>query len=262
MKKFLKILVWILTIGAIATGWAFTRKEHVEHPLNGVNMTLQRDGESGFINYSVVYQNVVNICDTTENTDVTKIPVDSVRNYLKTIPWAINSEANISLDETLIVELVECQPVMRVYSKKGKSVYLDAEGRIFPVNPHYVPHVLVGNGYLEFPVTKSSSSIYDDLYKNTDLPRMFGVMKSVLDNPYANCCVKQVFYAKNGWYELSMNNVDLDVILGDGDNVDEKLMNLQHFFEKMQGNPDLKEFGKVNFNFENQVVCTKIKKNE
>jgi len=258
MKKFLKILVWILTVGAICTGWAFTHKEHIENPLNGVSMTLKRDGENGFINYGNVYQTVVNICDTTNNTEVTKIPVDSVRNFLKTIPWATATTANISLDETLIVEIVECQPVMRVYNKKGNSVYLDAEGRVFPVSKNYVPHVLVGSGYLEFPVTKTSSSIYDEKYKDTDLPKMFGVMKNVLDNSYSNCCVKQVFFAKNGWYELSMNNVDLDVVLGDGDNISQKLLNLQYFFEKMQGSPDLKGFGKVNFNFENQVVCTKI----
>lgn len=260
MKKFMKILVWVLTVGAIVTGWAFTHKGHIEHPLNGIVVNLHRDVEDGFIDYNAAIKTVARICDTTRNREVGMIPVDSVRNYLKTIPWAISSEANISLDETLIVEIVECQPVMRVYNSQGKSVYLDAEGRIFPVNERYVPHVLIGNGYLDFPATKTSSSIYDKKYKDTDLPKMFEVMKEVLNNSYTNCCVKQVYLAKNRWYELAMNNVDLEVVLGDGDNVGEKLANLQCFFEQMQGNPDLKEYVKINFNFDNQVVCTKNNK--
>lgn len=260
MKNFLKIFVWILTVGAIATGWAFTRKEHVEHPLKGIQLTLERDTKNGFIDYDAVYQTIAKICDTINNTDVMMIPLDSVRGYLKTIPWAIHSEANISLDEALVAELVECQPVMRVYNKRGKSVYLDADGGVYPIHKSYVPHVLIGNGDADFPVvTKSSSSIFDEDYKNTDLPKMFNVMKSVLSNSYTNCCVKQVYLAKNNSFELTMNNVDLKVILGDDDNIDVKLYNLQCFFEQMQGNPEMKNYSKVNFNFENQVVCTKNK---
>ncbi|MCQ2319319.1 MAG: hypothetical protein MJZ90_10445 [Bacteroidales bacterium] len=260
MKKILKILVWILTVGAIVTGWVFTHKGHVEHPLNGIVVNLHRDVEDGFINYDAVIKTVAKICDTTKNREVTMIPVDSVRSYLNSIPWAVASEANISLDETLIVELVECQPVMRIYNNHGKSVYLDAEGRVFPICGRYTPHVLIGSGYLDFPVTETASSIYDEKYKDTCLPQMFGVMMEVLKNSYTRCCVKQVYLAKNRWYELSMNNVDPEVVLGDGENVGEKLTNLGCFFEQMQGNPDLKEYKKINFNFDNQVVCTKNNK--
>lgn len=258
MKKFLKILVWVLTVGAIVTGWVFTHKEHIEHPLKGVQLTLDRANETGFIDYGKVYHDIVSICDTLNNTDVTMIPVDSVRNYLKTIPWATYTEANISLDEVLVVNVVECQPVMRVYNKLGNSVYLDADGNIYPINRQYIPHLLIGSGYVDFPiVTKTSSSIYEEKYKDTDLPEFFSVMMSVLNNSYSSCCVKQVYLAKNRNYELTMNNVDQKVILGDGENSDLKLHNLQCFFEQMQGNPDLRNYCKVNFNFENQVVCTK-----
>lgn len=260
MKKFLKISVWILTVGAIVTGWVCTQKEHIGHPLKGVMLTLDREGENGFIDYGKVYHDIVNICDTLNNTDVTMIPVDSVRNYLKTIPWVVFAEANISLDEVLVVNIVECQPVMRVYNKLGKSVYLDADGNIYPISSQYIPHLLIGSGYLSFPVlTKTSASVYDEEYKDTDLAEIFSVMMDVLNNSYSRCCVKQVYLAKNKNYELAMNNVDLEVILGDGENSDLKLYNLQCFFEQMQGNPDLKNYCKVNFNFENQVVCTKNK---
>ena len=59
-----------------------------------------------------------------------------------------------------------------------------------------------------------------------------------------------------------MNNVDLKVILGDAIDVDERLMNMQYFFEQMQGSPELQNYSKINFNFENQVVCTKRNKNK
>ena len=242
MNKFLKISVWVLTIAAIACLWYFSHKEHVGHPLKGVELTLLRETEEGFIDKDVVYQKIMAICDTAKNKDITMIPLDSVRNYIKSIPWAIYTDANITLDEVMVVNIAECQPIMRVYNKNGRSVYLDADGNVYPDKSGYSMHLLIGSGYIT----------------DENLPKVFKVMKSVLNNSYSNCCVKQVYFdGKN--YELVMNNVDMKVVLGDDKDVDEKLMNLKYFFEQMQGSPELKNYCKINFNFENQVVCTKNK---
>lgn len=39
-------------------------------------------------------------------------------------------------------------------------------------------------------------------------------------------------------------------------------MNMKYFLEKMQGSEELKNYKQINFNFENQVVCTKNNKNK
>ena len=259
MKQFLKISVWVLTIAAIGCLWYFTRQDHVEHSLKSVEMSLERVGNQGFIDSLDVYNNIMKICDTANNSDITKIPIEEVRAYLNTIPWAIYTDANITLDEVLVVQIIECQPVMRVYNKKGQPVYLDEEGRIFPVKADHPLHLLVGSGNLNFEaVTKTSACISDSLYQTSDLPKIFEVMRKVQNNTYTNCCVKQVYFDGKE-YELVMNNVDLKVILGSDSNVELKLRNLQYFFERMQGSPDLKDYCKINFNFENQVVCTRNK---
>ena len=102
MKKFLKILVWVLTVGAIACLWYFTHKEHFEHSLKGLELTLMRENEDGFIVKDAEYQKIMKICDTTNNTDITMIPLDSIRNYIQSIPWAVYTDANITLDEMLV----------------------------------------------------------------------------------------------------------------------------------------------------------------
>ena len=249
----------MLTIAAIACLWYFTRKEHVEHPLKGLELTLMRENENGFIVKDAEYQQIIKICDTVKNNDITKIPLDSVSKYIASIPWAIYTDANITLDEIMVVNIVECKPIMRIYNKEGRSVYLDEEGRIYPTRANYTPHLLIASGNLNFKALKGkSASIYDSEYSKSDLPKVFKVMKSILNNSYSNCCVKQLYYDGRE-FELVMNNVDLKVVLGDDQDVDKKLMNMKYFFEQMQGSPDLKNYSKISFNFVNQVVCTKNK---
>lgn len=259
MRKFLQILVLVITVAAIGCLWFFTHKEHVERPLQRVDLTVVRQTEKGFINKDVEYQKIMRICDTVHNNLVTMIPIDSVRNYIATIPWAVYTEAEMTFDEVLKVKIIECQPVMRVYNKDGHSVYLDESGNIFPESANYTPHLLIGNGNLNFKALKNrNANIGDKDYSSSDLPKMFKVMMSVLNNSYSKVCVKQVYY-DNKTYELVLNNVDLKVILGNDKNVDVKLMNMKYFLEKMQGSSELKDYNTINFNFENQVVCTKNK---
>ena len=262
MRKFLQILVLVITIGAIGCLWFFTHKEHVERPLHHVELTIVRQNDNGFIDKIAVYQKILRICDTVHNNLATMIPIDSVRNYIATIPWAVYTNADMTFDEVLKVKIVECQPVVRVYNKEGQSVYLDDEGRIFPESKIYTPHLIIGSGNLNFKALKNrQANVFDRDYASSDLPKMFNVLKNVLNNSYSKICVKQVYY-DNKTYELVLNNVDLKVILGNDKNVDVKLMNMKYFLEKMQGSEELKDYKQINFNFENQVVCTKNNKNK
>lgn len=262
MRKFLQILVLVITIGAIGCLWFFTHKEHVERPLHHVELTIVRQNDKGFIDKIAVYQKILRICDTVHNNLATMIPIDSVRNYIATIPWAVYTNADMTFDEVLKVKIVECQPVVRVYNKEGQSVYLDDEGRIFPESKIYTPHLIIGSGNLNFKALKNrQANVFDRDYASSDLPKMFNVLKNVLNNSYSKICVKQVYY-DNKTYELVLNNVDLKVILGNDKNVDVKLMNMKYFLEKMQGSEELKDYKQINFNFENQVVCTKNNKNK
>lgn len=262
MRKFLKILVLVITIAAIGCLWFFTHKEHVERPLQRVELTIVRPNEDGFIDRIAEYQKIMRICDTVHNNLVTMIPIDSVRNYIATIPWATYTEAEMTFDEIMKIQIVECQPVMRIYNRNGQSVYLDENGNIFPESTIYTPHLIIGSGNLNFKAVRNhNANIADIEYTNSDLSKMFNVMKSVLNNLYSKICVKQVYY-DNKNYELVLNNVDLKVILGNDKNVDLKLMNLKYFLEKMQGSEELAKYKQINFNFENQVVCTKNNKNK
>ena len=102
-------------------------------------------------------------------------------------------------------------------------------------------------------------NINDENYADTDLPEIFSLMKEIVHDDYARICVKQVFKDKNKNYVFSLNNTNIIVIFGDVNNIKEKLHKMKHFFERMQGNPELDNYKEINLNYKNQVVCTKNK---
>ena len=259
MKKFLNILLLILTLGAMIALGVYFAYEYFHDNLKGLNLTITRNSDKGFIDYEETYDVVMAICDTTNNNQIRMIPLDSVVDALNEIPWVMNVDANINLRTYMDIEIVECDPVMRIYNKQGKSVYLDKDGNIFPIGQNHVPHLLVGSGNVNFSVD-DLGNVNDSVYYKTDLPDLFTIMNEVLLDDYASRCIKQVFVDRNKNYIFSLNNTDIIVIFGDVNNIKEKLSKMRHFFDKMQGNPEIDNYKEINLNFLNQVVCTKKNK--
>lgn len=258
MKKILNILLLILTLSASIALGVYFAYDYFNDNLKGLNLTITRNNDNGFIDFEETHNAVMNICDTANNTHISMIPIDSVVDMLNAMPWVMDVDANINLKTYMDVEIVECDPVMRIYNKKGESVYLDNDGNIFPIRDNYVPHLLVGSGNVNFSIN-DLGNVNDSIYMKTELPGLYMIMKEVIADNYARNCVKQVFVDKKKNYIFSLNSTDIIVIFGDVNNIKEKLSKMRHFFNKMQGNPELDNYKEINLNYLNQVVCTKKK---
>ena len=257
MRKVLNILTLVLTLSALIALSVYCAYEHFHDNLKDVNLEISRKTEKGFVDYDKTYKMILDICDTANNYQVNMIDVDSVLKALNANPWIISAEANMNLKAYLDVEITECEPIARIYGKNGKSVYVDAEGNLYPSSSQYVPRLLIASG-INFPADKLGN-VSDEHYANTELPQTFNLIKEVLGNDYAKNCVRQIHYDKKKNYIFSVNNTNIIVIFGDVKDIGEKLLKMKHFFDKMQGNPELDNYKEINLNYKNQVVCTKIK---
>ncbi len=258
MRKVLNILLLVFTLAILIALSVYCAYEHFHDNLKDVDLKIIRKTEKGFVDYEKTYKMILDICDTVDNYQINMINVDSVLNVLNANPWIINAEAAINLKEYLDVEIEECEPIVRVYAKNGKSVYIDNNGNIYPSENQYVPRLLVVSG-INFSAN-ALGNVNDEVYANTDLPQTFNLIKEVLDDNYAKSCVRQIHYDKKKNYIFSVNNTNIIVIFGDVNDIKGKLLKMKHFFDKMQGNPELDNYKEINLNYKDQVVCTKIKK--
>lgn len=256
MRKTLNILLLVFTLAALFALCGYFIYEHFHHNLEDVELSLIRNNDEGFIDYDDTYKTIINICDTVNNTQINMLDVDSIIGVLESNKWAVSVNANINLKSVMEIEIEECDPIMRVYNSKNKSVYIDNEGNIFPSNDNYTPHLLICSGNINFPMTESGN-IRDSIFERTGLPEIFMLSNEVLDDEYARNTVRHIYKDKNKNYIFSLNNTNIIVIFGDVNNINEKLFKMRHFFMRMLGNPELDNYKSINLNYINQVVCTK-----
>lgn len=139
------------------------------------------------------------------------------------------------------LEVFQKMPILRVISVRG-NYYVDNEGGTMPVSRRYAAHVPVASGYVEkeFAMT--------DLYK-------FALF--LQKNEFWNNQIEQIFVHPDRDVELIPRVGSHRIMLGTFDRFEEKLENLQLFYEQAIPKVGWEKYGMINLKYKNQIVCTK-----
>lgn len=258
MKKFWRISIWVLTIALVGSLLYFSRADFTEGKLRAVRLNVNKSENGGFVTKEEQLAMTLKVIDTTQNKQVSLLPLDSLYTTLMKNPWIIKTKIVLSLRRILNIDIDECNPVLRVYNKNGESLYVDNEGLIFPVSKNNSPEVFVASGDVDFPLmTEKNHHIDDSIYKNTKLREIFDISMQILHDEYGNSHIRQLFLQKNGQYRIFDKSTNKKIILGDALNVNKKIAKLKVFLSRMSGRQELEEYHTINLNYNKQVVCIK-----
>ena len=107
----------------------------------------------------------------------------SIQRHLESNPWIESSTSYIDLDGTLCINLKEYNPVLRIFDKNGRSVYLTEDGISIPTNRLYTPHVLVANGSFALRNDSTSYPLNDTIAEDQALSRLCTSTKPSVATP-------------------------------------------------------------------------------
>ena len=82
--------------------------------------------------------------------------------------------------------------------------------------------------------------------------------KKIINDDFLKINVIEIQQRRGKDIYLKLRQCDFSVKLGDINFLDKKINNLKAFYQKSLKEKTLKNYSKVNLQFENQVVCTKI----
>lgn len=257
VKKILSIVLWVVTGAAIITLFAFARKGYLETPLKGINLSIERSQPAGFVEKDSVLAQARAICDIEHHAAISSINMMQLRQMLDNNPWIDQSSVYIDLNDTLRITAAEYHPVLRVYNRDGRSVYLTREGVILPPSPRYTPHLIITSGNYSFATPLRNGHISDSLYQGSGLAEALAITQAIGKDQFLKEHIGQIYRNTDNEYEVIVNNLPIQVIVGDTCAVDNKLHRLRVLLEKYQGTTELEGYKTMNLKYKNQIVCTK-----
>ena len=151
-----------------------------------------------------------------------------------------SAQVYLTVNGEVRAKIEQKRPIARVYSKA--IFYIDEDGLWMPLSSQHSARVplitgVVGKGDLK-DVYKMALKIYKDSFLRT--------------------YVTEIHQNENKEVSLRMRLLNFEILLGDLENLDQKMRNLKAFYQKAKKDKVLDEYKSVNLQFDNQVVCTKI----
>jgi cell division protein FtsQ len=260
MKKVFSIMVWTLSIAGLLLLLGFARENYRNTIVHDMRIQINRLTTQGFLIAQTVESEVNNISDSLVGKHIKQLKPELIKACIHSNPWVVESNISTGIDGVLRIKLQERIALVRAYNTKNYTLYIDEKGTLFPASPNYTPRVLIASGYINFQKLPENETkhLSDSIYANTILAEIHTLAKTLQSNEFLKALVDQIYVNSLGEYELVTKVGRATVLLGNLKNLNEKLANMQLYYEKSAYNSDMLNYRSINLKFKNQIVCTKI----
>lgn len=149
------------------------------------------------------------------------------------------SEAYINIDGELVIDVKQRKPYARVIS--NSSYYIDSNAKKMPLSFDHSARVLLVYG----------------LTNESKIDKVFKLIKAIWDDEFLSLYITDILVDIDNQISLQIRNSDFEILVGDLNNLDQKMKNFKAFYQKAYKDGILKNYKKVNLQYNNQVICTK-----
>jgi len=267
MKKFLKILeiaAWVILTGGLFTLLGFSVVEHDAKTCKQYTITIDYGNADVLVTKNDIYSIVKQSGHILKGEAIRYIHAEKIESSIKKQPYVADANVYLTIDGDVEINVVQRQPILRIFNQLGESFYLDGTGHLLPLNPDFSARVMVANGNIPEPFLKSANYLEDSirqkdslLYKSV-MNNLFTLSMFIMKNDFLKALIEEVYVDKNWEFELIPKLGNQLIIFGTTENMNDKFERLLVFYKKGLSITGWQRYNVINIKFKNQVICSKI----
>ncbi|NMH88447.1 hypothetical protein HHX25_13115 [Flavivirga sp. Y03] len=234
--NYIKMFVLLVLVAFL---FAFASQKNAQRKVSSPHVRFI--GENNlFVSNETVSKLLIQKYGGVKNVPKETLDLNELENALKSNPMIKTAEVYVAVNGTLNAEIEQKVPIARVST--NASYYIDDEGSYMPLSTNYSARVPLVTGYVEKNNLKNIHKVASKITRDEFLK------KNVIE---IHQSIDKVVY-------LKLRQCNFIVQLGDVNFLNKKINNLKAFYQKNLKEKTLNNYSKVNLQFDNQVVCTKI----
>jgi len=172
---------------------------------------------------------------------INQVNTDKIEKFLLQNKIIATADVFKTVAGNVKIVITQKTPVLRIFSADG-SYYIDELGEIMPSDFRFATNTPVASGNIE----KSFATL--ELYKFALFLRK---------HTFWNNQIEQIYVHPNKEVELVPRVGNHRIMLGTFDDFNEKMDNLQLFYEQVIPKTGWEKYDIINLKYKNQIVCTK-----
>ena len=189
---------------------------------------------------------------------IKEVPMKDIEGKIKTLRELKTAEAYMTINSRLKIWVNQRNPIMRVMPDAGGDYFIDDEGVVVRKRNLYNPrlHIVVGNVTITQAML-NGVSVLDTSIKNSVLKDIYHLVRYIDKDDFWSAQIDQIYVDRNNKINLIPRVGNHIVLLGDMENFEGKLRNLETFYAKVLPEVGWNKYSVINLEFKDQIVCKK-----
>jgi cell division protein FtsQ len=264
LKKILIFVLWVLFAASFFVMVGFVEVEQQKVICKGLDINFDQADEHSFLTRAEIVKAIYQLMgDSAEGKPMKDISISLIKQRLEENEYISRAIVFATVDGWITVRISQRTPIIRVQNLKGENFYISDDGRMIPVSFKYSARLPVCNGIITetydtsrdlVPADTSVSDIDD---KISALQKVYLLGQCLKKNQLIAEQTEQVYINKYGEFELVPLLGDHTVIVGDANDLQEKVDKLGVFYTKALKDKGWNTYKTINIKFKNQVICSK-----
>jgi cell division protein FtsQ len=239
-RKVLKIVSWIGIAAWFVVILGFVSSESKQVLCNRLDVKLSDTLVHRFITSSDVRKILEQAEVDLQGYPLEEIDTRKLERILEENAYVKNAEVSTDISGRLEVYVEQRVPLVRILPEGKRGFYLDTEGNVLPLSDTYTPLILLVSGKVA----------------DSD-PELRKFCTHLSEHPLWKEQVVQVYVNKEGEFELIPRVGAHHILLGNLDEWEIKLRNLELLYKQGLSANGWNTYGTINLKYTNQVICTK-----
>ena len=180
------------------------------------------------------------------------IKMHELENSLKANPFIEYAKVYGDMDGTLVIEISQRQPILRMLNRFDQDFYIDMHGLKLPLSPNFTARVLAVNGFIEEPFGGRVDTLHTQIARD-----VFKTVSYIHNDALWDAQIAQVYVNADQEIELIPRVGSQRILLGNADSLDVKFKNLLGFYKQALPQVGWAAYKTINIKYTNQVIGIK-----
>jgi cell division protein FtsQ len=262
IKKWLKLVFWILIMGGTITVFVFANMEENKKIIDSPDISIHVDGET-FLTESELLTRLKNVGLLTKNQKNNQLNIRKIERKIASMEEVKEVDVFRGIGKTWNIRVVLRKPIARIFNTSNQTFYMDEDGFLMHRSVNHTARVIVFSGFLHDRFLKGSFTDFinnDSLKSIKKLDDVFRISNYVCNHPLMYKLIGQVYLEKDGDFVLIPLVGDQKIVFGTAntdEEVAEKFSRLTTFYKEAISFEGWNKYSEISVKYDGQIVCRK-----
>jgi cell division protein FtsQ len=185
---------------------------------------------------------------TLKGTPIAAFNLAEMETFLKKNEWIKNAELYFDNNDELRINIMEREPIARVFNSEGGSFYIDSLLTVLPLSDKFSARLPVFTNFSLERNSRAGKNLLAEIKK---------VSVYISQSPFWMAQIEQVDITPEGSFEMIPKIGNQVIIFGSAENYEEKFSNLFIFYESVQSKIGWSKYSVLNVSYKDQVIAVK-----